>query len=82
MVVLSRWDYISNAKDFWHEGTHTDSLTAEPNNKHKNKLINMLRTNKAEGGLWDITYIRLYPTGAGPPNSMGYPRSTRRHPLS
>ena len=40
----------------------------------KNKLINTLRTIKAQEGLEDSPYKRLYPTGGGTPNFLkGHP---------
>ena len=39
-------------------------LTTGPTNKHKSKLINILRTIKAEGALGDTTNRKLYPTDA------------------
>ena len=40
----------------------------------KNKLINLLKTIKAEGGIDNNTYQRLYPTGAVPPKYYGLPK--------
>ena len=51
-------------------------------NKHQNKLINIPRTIKAEGGKRDITYKRLYQKDADLQSSVGCPESTKRtHPL-
>ena len=58
------------------------ALTADLTNKHKKKLIIMLRTIKAEGGLGDIKYKRLYPTGAGQQNIFYVqPKVTKRTSL-
>ena len=43
---------------------------ADPTNKHNNRLINTLRNIKTHGGLEDITYKRLSPTGAGPGSNL------------
>ena len=40
----------------------------------KNKLINLLKTIKVEGGISDAVYKRLYPTGAGSPTFYGLPK--------
>ena len=64
-MVLERQDYINKAMDISVDRDTYQPLTADPANKHKNKLINMLRTIKAEGGLGDITYRRLHPSGVG-----------------
>ena len=41
---------------------------------YKNKLIALLKNIKAEGGMDDNTYKRLYPTGAVPPKYYGLPK--------
>ena len=45
-----------------------------PQTNIKNKLINLLKTIKAEGGISDAVYKRLYPTGAGAPKFYGLPK--------
>ena len=49
-------------------------LPSDPTTKHKNKLIVLLKTIKAEGGISDTTYRRLYPTGACSPKYYGLPK--------
>ena len=49
-------------------------LKTDPTNKYKNKLIALLKNIKAEGGMDDNTYKRLYPTGAVPPKYYGLPK--------
>ena len=49
-------------------------MTTDPTNKYKNKLINLLKTIKAEGGIDNNTYKRLYPTGEVPPKYYGLPK--------
>ena len=39
-----------------------------------NKMINLLKTIKAKGGLSEEIYRRLYPTGAGSPKFYGLPK--------
>ena len=39
-----------------------------------NKLIDVIRTIKTQGGLGDNTCKRLYPTGAGPPKFNKLPK--------
>ena len=81
MVVLDKQDYISKSIGLLTHREAYKPLTVDPTNTHKNKLINMLRTIKAEGRLGDITYKRLYPAGAGLQHAMGYPKSTKRTSL-
>ena len=39
-------------------------------------------TIKEEGGIGGKTYKRIYPTGAGPLNLMGYQKSIKGHHLA
>ena len=50
------------------------NLYPKPTNKYQNKLINLLKTIMAEGGINNITNKRLYPTGAGSPKYYGLPK--------
>ena len=52
---------------------HLQTYHSRPTNEHKNKLINLLRTIKALGGLGDNTDKRLYPTSAGLQKFNGLP---------
>ena len=49
-------------------------LQSDPTTKQKNKLIALLKTIKAEGGISDNTYRRLYPTGESTPKHYGLPK--------
>ena len=66
MVVMGKNEYIKKSEDLLDQPTYK-ALTTYPTNKYKNKLINLLKTIKAEGGIDNNTYKRLYPTGAVPP---------------
>ena len=73
MVVLDSEDYTAKSETLLHQ-SHYKVLKTDPTNKYKNKLIGLLKTIKAEGGMDDITYKRLYPTGAVPPKYYGLPK--------
>ena len=73
MVVLDKEDYIKKLEDLLKQNTYRE-LVADPTNKYKNKLINLLRTIKSEGGMNNNTYKRLYPTGAVSPKYYGLPK--------
>ena len=73
MLVMDKEDYIKKLEDLLKQNTYRE-LVANPTNKYKNKLINLLKANKAEGGINNITYKRLYPTGAGSPKYYGLPK--------
>ena len=59
MVVMDKHDYISRAHDLLAEKDAYRLITGDPTTKCKNKLIQILRTIKPQGGLSNITYKRL-----------------------
>ena len=73
MVVLDIEDYIKKSEELLNQSTYK-LLSSDPTTKHKNRLINILKSIKAEGGIDNITYKRLYPTGAGSPKYYGLPK--------
>ena len=73
MVVLDKEDYIKKSEDLLKQNTYRE-LVADPTNKYKNKLINLLKTIKSEGGMNNNTYKRLYPTEAVSPKHYGLPK--------
>ena len=73
LVVLDSEDYTAKSETLLNQPNYT-VLKTNPTNKHKNKLVGLLKTIKAEGGIDDITYKRLYPTGAVPPKYYGLPK--------
>ena len=58
MVVMEKEDYIKKFEDLLKQPTYQE-LTTDPTYKYKNRLINLLKTIKAEGGINNITYKRL-----------------------
>ena len=73
LVVIDRAEYIKKAEELLKEKTYK-KITEDPTVKQKNKLINILRNIKTEGGLNEETYRRLYPTGAGSPKFYYLPK--------
>ena len=73
LVVIDKAEYIKKAEDLLKEKTYK-TITEDPTVKQKNRLINILRNIKTEGGLNEETYKRLYPTGAGSPKFYGLPK--------
>ena len=72
-VAMSKEDYVKKAEELLNTDTYR-TISNDPTNKYKNKLINLLKTIKAEGGISDAVYKRLYPTGAGEPKFYGLPK--------
>ena len=66
LVVMNKEEYIKKAEELLHTDTYR-TISNDPTNKYKTKLINLLKTIKAEGGISDAVYRRLDPTGAGAP---------------
>ena len=73
MIVVDREEYIHKSEELLHQPNYK-ILQSDPTNKYKNKLISLLKSIKAEGGMDENTYRRLYPTGAGPPKYYGLPK--------
>ena len=73
MVVMDREDYNSKSEELLHTPTY-QILKTDPTNMIKNKLISLLKTIKAEGGISETTYKKLYPTGATTPKYYGLPK--------
>ena len=77
MVVMDRDDYHRKADALLEESTYRP-IPNDPTNKYKTRLIALLKSIKAEGGINETTYKKLYPTGQVPPSSMDYQKSTRQ----
>ena len=73
MVVLDSEDYTAKSETLLHQPSYK-VLKTDPTNKYKNKLVGLLKTIKAESVIDDITYKRLYPTGAVPPKYYRLPK--------
>ena len=73
LVVMDREEYIKKAEDLLKEDTYK-IITDDPTNKQKNKLIQLLKKIKSEGGINDESYRKMYPTGAGIPKFYGLPK--------
>ena len=73
MVVMDREDYNNKSEELLQSSTYK-VLATDPTTKHKNKLISLLKSIKAEGGIIESTYKRLYPTGAVTPKYYGLPK--------
>ena len=73
MVVVDMEEYIKKSEELLQQPNYK-ILQSDPTTKYKNKLISLLKSIKAEGGMDDNTYKMLYPTGAGPPKYYGLPK--------
>ena len=73
MVVLNKEDYIKKAKHLLNQPTYK-KMTEDPTSKQKARLIKLLKNIKAEGGITEEKYKKMYPTGAGAPKFYGLPK--------
>ena len=65
IVVIDKEEYIRKAEELLRQPTYKP-IPTDPTNKYKNMLISLLKKIKTEGGIDEVTYRRLYPTGASP----------------
>ena len=70
---MDKEEYIEKAEELLKEKTYKITPT-DPNNRQKNKLIQVLKKIKEEGGMSETTYKKFYPTGAGTPKFYGLPK--------
>ena len=73
MVIMDKVEYHKKAEELLNTRTYK-KISEDPTKKQKNKLISILKNIKAEGGLNEETYNRLYPTAAVPSKFYGLPK--------
>ena len=73
LVIMDRTEYNKKAEELLNTGTYK-KIPEDPTKKQKNKLISILKNIKAEGGMNEETYRRLYPTAAVPSKFYGLPK--------
>ena len=81
IVIMDREDYQDKAKALLEDQGTYKALKTDPTGRLKSKMINLLKKIKSEGGIDDILYKKLYPTGAVTPKFMAYLRYTRWNPI-
>ena len=73
LAVLEKENYIHKAEELLQQPNYK-ILALDPTTNHKNKLISLLKSIKADGGINDNLYKKLYPTGASSPKFYGLPK--------
>ena len=73
IVVLDKEEYIKKADKLLSQSSYKN-ISTDTTTRYKNKLITLLKKIKTEGGMDNVTYRRLYPTGASPPKFYGLPK--------
>ena len=79
LVVMDRSDYIKKAKELLDDTNTYRTIQSDPTNKLKNRLMSMLRKIKADTGMQENTYRKLYPTGARSPKFYGLPKIHKKN---
>ena len=74
LVVMDKEEYINKAQDLLKEDTYR-VIPDDPTNKQENKLIQLFKKIKNEGGINEEKYRNMYPTGAGIPKFLWAPKS-------
>ena len=72
-IVKDQEDYDKKAEELLSQNTY-NKINNDPTTKHKNRLINLLKAIKSQGGINEALYKKLYPTGAGVPKFYGLPK--------
>ena len=73
LVVMNKEDYEKKEEELLTQTTY-NNITNDPTTRYKNKLINLLKIIKTQGGISGALYKKLYPTGAGVPKFYGLPK--------
>ena len=73
LVVMDTADYKKKAEDVLQQPTY-QPIPTDPTTKYRKKLISMLKSIRAEGGISKAVYKKLYPTGEGSPKFYGLPK--------
>ena len=74
IVIMDKKEYQDKAKALLEDQGTYQALKTDPTGRLKSKMINLLKKIKSEGGIDDILYKKLYPTGAVTPKFYGLPK--------
>ena len=75
---MDKPEYINKAQELLDDRKTYKEINTDPTNKLKTKLISLSKKIKAEGGIEDQLYKKLYPTGAVAPKFYGLPKIHKR----
>ena len=79
LVIMDKVEYNKKAEELLNTNTYK-KIPEDPTNKQKNRLISILKNIKAEGGLNEEAYRKLYPTGAVSPKILWVAKNSQaRH---
>ena len=72
LVIMDKPDY-NKAQELLNDKKTYKEISTDPTNKLKTKLISLLKKIKAEGGIEEQVYKKMYPTGAVAPKFYWLP---------
>ena len=79
LVVMDTVEYIRKAKEILEDTNTYRVIDTDPTSRLKNKLVNIFRRTKAETGLQDNIYKKMYPTGVSPAKFYGLPKIHKKN---
>ena len=74
IVIMDKEDYLKKANALLEDQGTYKALKTDPTSRMKSKMINLLKKIKTGGGIDDILYKKIYPTGAVTPKFYGLPK--------
>ena len=78
LVIMDRPEYINKVQELLNDNKTYKEISTDPTNKLKTKLISLLKKIKADGGIEEQLYQKMYPTGAVAPKFYGLPKIHKR----
>ena len=78
LVIMDKPDYNTKAQELLNDRKTYKEINTDPTNKLKTKLLSLLKKIKAEGGIEEQLYKKMYPTGAVAPKFYGLPKIHKR----
>ena len=78
LVIMDKPEYIHKAQELLGDKKTYKEINADPTNNLKTKRVSLLKKIKAEGGIEDQLYKKMYPTGAVAPKFYGLPKIHKR----
>ena len=75
---MDKPDYNTKAQELLNDKKTYKEINTDPTNKLKTKLISLLKKIKAEGGIQEQLYKKMYLTGAVAPKFYGLPKIHKR----
>ena len=78
LIIMDKPDYNTKAQELLNDKKTYKEISTDPTNKLKTKLISLLKKIKAEGGIEEQVYKKMYPTGAVAPKFYGLPKIHER----